>query len=80
MKEEERKWGRILGASASKRPAKKGAKGFRENQERMFSWKPHGTSKAPGRQPVAHTRRLTEELNEGTLFKSMTKVKRTKIR
>lgn len=36
-------------------------------------------SQAPGRKQVAHRRKVTEEVNEGTVFKGMSRVKRTKI-
>ena len=70
---------RSLGAAASRRQAEKGAEKFKASQERMLSWKPSAISEAPGRKQVAHTRRITKELNEGTIFKGMTRLKRTKL-
>lgn len=45
----------------------------------MLSGEPSGISQAPGRKQVAHRRKVTEEVNEGTIFKGMSRIQKTKI-
>ena len=37
----------------------------------MLSWKPAASRRAPGRKQVTHTRRITEEFHERTVFKDV---------